>query len=551
MKKLLILFVIGIINNVRSQNFYEVKWVSNNINYTALIEFFTTENINVRVKYTSKGKYKVAKYTSKAFYDSAKDCYLILGDNAKVVYPYSAQNTASYSADNFYFTNRNYNNVYQDLYVYDNNAIKSDGSITGLEKATYKVLNPFSDFTEQYIYNFFEKHEPEYTTYTNLINGNVSNYDTTYANVSSSYSTLASSNSNHFKLKFKNKCHEKISTLIRYKNANDEWETKGWWEIKPGQTAYVEDTKNSIFYFYAKSTESTKEWRGEDNFKSFNGRKYGLIKKSTDQHFGDWTTNLTCNNSGGGGATVSNTKIHLIFAADVEDPSIGNSTREDMNDITNLFKKAAKELGVTFKHHKLYGDHFDKNSINSTIDNLSIGTNDVIIFYYSGHGYNNTNTYNKFPNMSLDGADLSLESIHSKLKYKKARLLLTIGDLCNSIPRMRNRTTGQTEIPFKSGFLFDNRKLKRLFIETKGDLISTSSQKGQWSFTMGNGDNGHFTNAFIDAFTNEVSKVSNHSGSWISLFNNAYDEAKYKTRDTKNQDGSYGQTGTNTNNLRR
>ena len=152
--------------------------------------------------------------------------------------------------------------------------------------------------------------------------------------------------------------------------------------------------------------------------------------------------------------------------------------------------------------------------------------------------------------MSLDGPDLSVESIHEKLKNKNARLTLTIGDLCNSIPRLRNRTAGQTEIPFKSGFLFDNQKLKKLFIETQGDLISTSSKKGQWSYTMGNDSNGHFTNAFIDAFTKEASKVSNYNGSWTSLFSNAYEEAKYKTRDNQNQDGSYGQSGTNTNDLR-
>ena len=548
MKKLLLLVFICVTTSVFSQNFYEATWTSENVNYTALIEFFTTENINVRVNYTIDDEYRVAKYKANAIYDSTNDYYFILGSDASIVYPYNYEYPTAYSADNFYFTNSNVNNVYEDLYTYDNNAINSDGTIKEVIKATYRVLNPYSDFTEQYIYNFFEKHESEYITYTSLISGDNSS---TYTSTNSS-TTSTNYSYDYDKLYFENNCNDTAELLIQYKNLDDEWVKNGWYSIAPGDNAYIANTKNSNVYWYAE--DATGSWTGEYD-KTFKGKTYGFRKwVIEDENWGIQTKGMNCNTSSENAVSTveveSEVKIHLIFAADVDDPSIGHSTREDMNDVTNLLKKASKELNVKFESYKLYGNNFDKNNINSTIENLSIKDNDVVIFYYSGHGYNNTNNYNKFPYMSLDGPDLSVESIHEKLKNKNARLTLTIGDLCNSIPRMRNRTAGQTEIPFKSGFLFDNQKLKKLFIETKGDLISTSSKKGQWSYTMGNDSNGHFTNAFIDAFTKEASKVSNFNGSWTSLFSNAYEEAKYKTRDNQNQDGSYGQSGTNTNDLR-
>jgi hypothetical protein len=549
MRVLLLIFLFFISNHALSQSFYEVKWKLDGTNYTALIEFFTTENINVRVKYKSNGQYFVAKFKSKGILDTQNDYFALIGRDARIVYPHNYERLTSYIPDHFYFTERDYTNQYKKLYAYTD--ADQDGEIENLTEATYRILDPSTDFSDQYLYNFYDRHEPEYSRYMNL----------TVSNSSSSGSSSSSSSSStydHYKLKFKNKCHEAVRTFIRFKNYDGDWESKGWWTIQPNETVYVEDTKNGIFYYYAESKTSTKKWSGKDNYKTFGGKKYGLKKKESSRNYGVWTTNLTCKSdsgsSGSSGSTIvsnpSPVKIHLVFAADVDDPSIGTSTRHDMNDITNLFKKAAKEINVKFKAYKLYGDNFDRTSINSTLNNMSVGSNDVVIFYYSGHGYNNTRSFNKFPNMDLDGSDASLESIHRKIKNKNPRLTITIGDLCNSIPRLRNRASGQTEIPFKSGFLFDYTKLTKLFIKTRGDLISTSSRKGQWSYTMGNDANGQFTNAFIHAFTQEASKVSNANGSWTNLLNTAYNEARYKTRNERNQDGAYGQSGTNTSNLK-
>lgn len=542
MRIIFTLLIVCCCNSVFCQSFYQIKWTSGSVGYTALIEYFDKEDINVRVKYkNTAGVYKVAKYKCKGryYYDSdGKKNYLFDGENAVLVYPTYQIN--GYSADNFLFSDLDSENKFQKLYTYDNNDI-ANGKLDKLKEAEFKKLDPKKDFTTTYINSFFEKHEPEYKQYTSLIVSNQNNID-------------------YYKLKFKNKCDKPVKTLIRYKNLEDKWETKGWWTIEPDNTVYVENSRASFFMFHAKSTDGTSTWKG-DNQRVYEGKTYGFRKlTSKPDKYGSWITNLTCGSSSSASplTTTTNTSVkdvtlHLIFTADTNDPGIGTSVRKDMEDVTNLFNKASRELGIKFEHYKLYGNTFDKESILSKINSLSVSSRDIIMFYYSGHGYNETSTYNKFPNMSLDGVDMGLNSMHSVLKRKNARLTITIGDLCNSIPRTREGTKSESELPFKSGFLFDTDKLNRLLIQSSGDIISTSSKKGEWSFCITNSNgsqgNGQFTNAFINAFTKETSKVNSYSGSWTEILNRAYSEAKVKTSSIRNQSGGYGQNGTYTNNI--
>jgi len=553
-----------------SQNFYEIKWkTESGINYTALVEFFEKENIKVRVNYTTKqGTYKVAKYKciGKYHYNEDGTKYFVFdGENAEIVYTSSEDDKAGYSADNFVFKNVDANNEFEKLYTYDDQDL-ADGKLDNVKDATFKKLDPSKDFTSSYINSFFWKTEPEYTTYTSLVS------TTSTSSTSTSTTSSSSSTPKFYRLKFRNKCAKPVKVLIRYLDFNDTWKSKGWWEIDTDKTVYVEDSPNSIFYYYAKTTDGKLVWSDKDNLRDFNGTNYGFRKlEKSNRDYGSWITDITCssytntntsvtttNTSSSTGTTTGNqfnkdVKLHLIMVADTNDPQIGSSVQQDLNDVTNLFQKASREIGIKYEISKLYGTTFDKSSIMAKINSLGIKSNDVVIFYYSGHGYNDISATNRFPNMSLDGTDLGLESIHQYIKSKGARLNITVGDLCNSIPRTREGTKSDEEIPFKSGFLFDEDKLKRLFIYSKGSLISTSSSKGEWSFCMtnsnGNMGNGHFTNAFINSFAKEASKVNDNNGSWSTMFSRAYQDAKSNTRYIRNQNGQYGQSGFNYNTI--
>lgn len=510
-----------------SQSLYEVKWKAGGIDYTALIEFFEKENIKVRVKYNlADGTFKVAKYTCIGQYVETEEgdlVFLFDGSDAQIVYS-SRETNYGYSADNFFFVDFDEGAESGRLAVIDDQSLEED-KLDNMHPATYRKLNPKEDFSETYINSFFAKSEPEFKLYTDLISRN------------------------YYKLKLHNECNKPVRTLIRFKNLEGTWETKGWWTIEPGTTAYVEDSKDGVFYLYAESTDKSLFWRGNVT-ENYRGQAYKFLRREkNNSEYGSWVTNLTCESNNYEANNDENVKLHVLMAADTYDPGIGKSVGQDMDDITNLFQKAARELNIQYDIKKVYGDTFDKNNIVKQLNSWNIKPNDVIVFYYSGHGYNNVNRSNKFPSMSLDGEDLDLSELHRVIQGKGARLTITIGDMCNSIPRSREGTRSEESIPFKSGFLFDEDKLRTLFVDSRGSLISASSQKGEWSFCMSNANgtlgNGHFTNAFINSFTKEVSKVNTTRSSWSTLFSRAYSEAKTKTNYQLNQNGRYGQSGFN------
>jgi len=38
------------------------------------------------------------------------------------------------------------------------------------------------------------------------------------------------------------------------------WGTRGWWVLNPGEEAYVLDTNNRFFYYYAEATDGSRLW---------------------------------------------------------------------------------------------------------------------------------------------------------------------------------------------------------------------------------------------------------------------------------------------------
>ena len=157
-------FFVGIVTY--SQDFYEIKWESSSIEYTALVVFYDMDNITVRVKYTVSGDFKVAEFecVAEIDYDEDDNKYLTFdGYDATMVY-----NTGSYNADNFIFTNINALGVYKDVYAIDDVQLEYTDYYNYLHDATYRILNPKYDFTETYLYNFYEKEEYEYKKFIKL-----------------------------------------------------------------------------------------------------------------------------------------------------------------------------------------------------------------------------------------------------------------------------------------------------------------------------------------------------------------------------------------------
>lgn len=96
---------------------------------------------------------------------------------------------------------------------------------------------------------------------------------------------------NCFRIIAQNNTLETVYIILKYKNLNDHWNTKGWYRIPPGGEKLIGKTQNKYIYFYAVSDEG--EWRG-DHLSSFKGEDYMFNEMFVNSdHYGTFTVMIS------------------------------------------------------------------------------------------------------------------------------------------------------------------------------------------------------------------------------------------------------------------
>jgi hypothetical protein len=197
-------------------------------------------------------------------------------------------------------------------------------------------------------------------------------------------------------------------------------------------------------------------------------------------------------------------------------------------DVTNFYsqiKDVSVFLNLPLVYTEIKGSKFGKASVETALDNLKPATNDIVIFYYSGHGYSNgQNTTQAYPQFDLRQsrfdditvATLNASDVYNRIKAKNARLNLIITDCCNSNlgllkPEGKNfAQTAKSLMTWEKSFCYD------LFMKSKGSILATAAKKGQYAY--GNTDlGGYFTSNIITAMEKHLSKFQNASPTWDSI----------------------------------
>ena len=198
------------------------------------------------------------------------------------------------------------------------------------------------------------------------------------------------------------------------------------------------------------------------------------------------------------------TTLHLIIVANTEDDKIGNTCMLDKNRTLKMYKDLAGFMGIAFNPKEIYGDTYSKINVQNAVMALNPSAQDIVIFYYSGHGFSDPAAGRQFPNMALSGKSYedakanawNIEDVFNIVKRKGARLNLVISDCCNN--SLDDNPNITCDIPktrtSELGWSLEN--CKTLFMNpTPTSIIMTAAQKGEMS--SGNGIvGGYFTNEF-------------------------------------------------------
>ncbi len=189
--------------------------------------------------------------------------------------------------------------------------------------------------------------------------------------------------------------------------------------------------------------------------------------------------------------------LFLIIVANTLDPIIGHGCELDIKLVNDTISKIANFVSFNIIELVIKGKDYNNKNVSTTLDKLKPTANDIVIFYYTGHGFAyDEDKKVRYPQIDLQSipatnnktdihkATLNLKEIFKQVKNKGARLNLVIGDCCND------------EIDFTRNFGNRVKKIRRmkepkqelnkkvceeLFCNTRTSILVASAKKGQLS----------------------------------------------------------------------
>lgn len=235
--------------------------------------------------------------------------------------------------------------------------------------------------------------------------------------------------------------------------------------------------------------------------------------------------------------------IHWIIFADTQDPNNGSEVRNSMKVYTSQFidriNDAIIPKGYLPRQRTYSGPEFTESKCRDVIRRLSCGKDDIVVFYYLGHGgraqigNEEAVSYNQrypWPDLAFDKANtnvsisgLTLNAIHNSLKQKGARLTVTIGMCCNnhSSQYKKHELSTQSKRYKIVSKKFAKKVGQQLFLKYKGDVLVASAQPGQISYggRYGGQDVDCFTAALCETMDRYANNDIGEKSTWNSFLN--------------------------------
>jgi hypothetical protein len=199
--------------------------------------------------------------------------------------------------------------------------------------------------------------------------------------------------------------------------------------------------------------------------------------------------------------------LHFICIADTDDNKIGKSVKKDVNQMLDFVMSLASDIGMEDNLQPaivMMGEECNKKNLLTTIEEFKCGKDDIVLFYYSGHGIRAYQDTSEFPQMCLGNSDqdyISLEYVKEKIERKGPGLSIILADCCNSYdssvtPKEAVMITARARASDKSSH---DEGMRKLFLETRGSIIAASSRKGEVSW-----GNSYYGGLFTNGFLNEI-----------------------------------------------
>ena len=231
-------------------------------------------------------------------------------------------------------------------------------------------------------------------------------------------------------------------------------------------------------------------------------------------------------------------KLFLVVVANTTDSSIGLSSKKDLDNVTKTFTGLAKDLGMEIIPTYISGAGFSKQAVEKAISKPTLNPSpiDIVVFYYSGHGFRYTDDTSRYPRISLRTSpkmarsknNLGIEEIYQQIVKLDARVTIVLSDCCNEnigIPRPVGKDIlGPRGAETWPGKLNMENCNALLFPEKQVSILVGSAEINQ--LASGNPNMGGFFTAYFRAELEKSLYGYQSSKSWKNMLLSA----KEKTR---------------------
>ncbi len=209
--------------------------------------------------------------------------------------------------------------------------------------------------------------------------------------------------------------------------------------------------------------------------------------------------------------------IHLFVAGDTHIKGIGKSVKKDCDNVVKSFSYIAELCKIPIHVAKITSSdkNLTYNRLTTLIKKKRISRNDVIVFYFSGHGSRDWHTRLIWPRMGFSDRSINSTLIIEKLIKKKAALTLAFIDCCNKNPiniilRDTETISSCNSLPKKNAQIKKN--CRNLFFNNCGIIIASAAQPGELATCVKKGS--YFTNSSLNTF---FRKLQSSSPQWDSI----------------------------------
>ncbi len=248
-------------------------------------------------------------------------------------------------------------------------------------------------------------------------------------------------------------------------------------------------------------------------------------------------------------------KMFLLIVANTNDETIGKSVATDLKNISETFTELAKSLGIVNVYSiSIKGNEYSKAAVEAGLARIEAQkptSKDIIIFYFSGHGFRLPNQKSDLALMSFRtptnrirkevGDYIAVEEVNKRIKTLKPGVSIVIADCCNA-NIYENPVIGADMIRPKGGSTLGAFNLqsgtKLFFPPSPVSILFGSVHKEHLS--VGNPEiGGYFTHYFLAElqknlwgyFANSFLSVGAQSNaSWLNIGKVARENTYWKSK---------------------